>query len=541
MSNIRNDKSNIRNEKIKQIIELEGDIALAAKLYLELGFRPVPLSIETSKPTVDLDNWINVGITADGIDQHFSNHPDDVIGLHPGNDLVIIQISSEEADASLSKIEQHHNAVPKFIIETPEGECHYFRKEEGVSVNNPLSSTGKHLDGIIVKSGAEILPVPPCDGVSCTSAWLDDAQDLTEIYQHFLDDILDWQNQNDAPQVPAHKTDNSIPSTLAAYGINKLFANIENAPEAEALFDGFIMRGEMATIYAEAGSGKTLLLFHLIKQAIENGFKNPTHFGYINKDDSGPGLMEKIKFADTLNIQVIADVNGHYFGRDAFLTMLHRCINQGEAEKTVFVVDTLKKLADINDKDRAAKFYSAVRPFTLAGGTLVFLAHTNKYKNDGKSVYAGTSDNIQDVDAAFSLDIISEGNAELQERVVLLECVKGRMASVPNMMFGYNASENMKWTDRLNTVRRISDEEYEEILNKSSRSKDLEIITSISETLRINGQMQKMKLAKSVCEDTGCSRKESLAVLESYTGPNPDKHEWNFQVGPRGAKIYNLL
>ena len=130
---------------------------------------------------------------------------------------------------------------------------------------------------------------------------------------------------------------------------------------------------------------------------------------------------------------------------------------------------------------------------------------------------------------------------ERQERIVLLEGVKGRLASVPNMMFGYNASENMKWTDRLNTVRKISDDEYEEMLGKSSRFQDLETITSITETLRVDGPMHKIKLAKSVCEDTGCSRKEVLAVLENYTGSDPKKHEWDFHVGARGAKIYRLL
>jgi hypothetical protein len=252
-------------------------------------------------------------------------------------------------------------------------------------------------------------------------------------------------------------------------------------------------------------------------------------------------LLEKVKFADTLNVKVIADAKGHVFRRDDFLIMLKKCVTSGEADQTVFVVDTLKKLASVNDKDSPVRFYNAVRPFTLAGGTLVFLAHTNEYKNEGKSVYAGTSDNIHDVDAAFSLDIISEENAEHQERIVLLECVKSRMASVPKMMFGYNASGNLKWTDRLDTVRKISDEEFEDIQNICARSRDLEIITSISETLRMDGQMQKMKLAKSVCEDTGCSRKEALAVLEKYTGSDPKKHEWNFQVGPRGAKIYSLM
>jgi len=532
--------SNITNDKMKRIIELEGNLATAAKLYMELGFRLAPLSKSTLSPAVDLTEWIEKAKSPVDVAKYFIEHQNSCLGLLLCDSLVVFQVSSKSGERFLFGLERKHGAAPSFITEDGGVISHYFLLGKGVSIPEELLNDGSQ-NKVAIKTAGQVVAVPPTAGVTLQSAWFKNAEDLNEIDQSFIDDLLAEPVQESPQETSNHHIEDNIPSTLAAYGINKLFADVENAPEAEALLDGFIMRGEMTTIYAEAGSGKTLLVLHLIKKAIEKGFKNPTHFGYINKDDSGPGLVEKVKFADTLNVKVIADAKGHNFRRDDFLIMLKKCIAKGEAEQTVFVVDTLKKLASINDKDSASRFYNAVRPFTLAGGTLVFLAHTNKYKNDGKSVYAGTSDNIQDVDAAFSLDIISEGSAEHHERIVLLECVKSRMASVSKMMFGYNASENMKWTDRLNTVRRISDDEFAEIQDRSSRSRDLEIITSISETLRMGGQMQKMKLAKSVCEDTGCSRKEALAVLDNYTGSDPKKHEWNFKIGPRGAKLYSLV
>lgn len=140
--------SNIRNDKVKQIINIEGNFAKAAKLYLEIGFRPVPICLKTSRQTVDIYDWISGGVTADSIDKHFSEHPDDVIGIHLGNSLMSIQASSEEAIDCLCKIEKEHLAAPKMIIQTPEGECHYFQTEKGVSFSDAFGRMKRFMSGM---------------------------------------------------------------------------------------------------------------------------------------------------------------------------------------------------------------------------------------------------------------------------------------------------------------------------------------------------------------------------------------------------------
>ncbi len=335
---------------------------------------------------------------------------------------------------------------------------------------------------------------------------------------------------------------NSSSNPLDAYGINNHFAGVKTIPEAIAALGNFVMRGEVTVIFADSNCGKTILILFLVRKAIQDGAIAPSHVGYINKDDSGHGLLEKVKFADELGVRVISDVKGQSFNRQNFLNMLGEIIESGHAAESVIIVDTLKKFVNVNDKEDAVKFYNSVRPFTLAGGTLVFLAHNNKYRNsEGKGVYSGTSDNLQDVDAAYSMDIVSDSTLINPERIVNLEAAKSRLSSAKVSMYGYNAADELTWLERINTVREISPDELTKIQFSHARKNDEEIITSLTATLREGGKAPKMKLVKSVSDDTGFSRNAVLAVLSRYTGNNLDRHDWNFQVGERGAKYYRLL
>jgi hypothetical protein len=238
---------NISNDNMEKTLQLEGDFASAAKLYLEMRFCPVPLSKDTLTPTVDLAEWDHKIINGDHIDRHFTEHQNACLGLLLIGPLVGFQVSSKIGECFLFDIEQKHSAAPSFITEADGETTHYFLLEEGVTIPEELLNEGSHRD-VAIKAEGQIMAVPPTSGVTLQSAWFDTVKDLNEITQSFIDDLLIGPVQETPTEASKHPIESGVPSTLAAYGINKLFADVENAPEAEALLDGFIMRGKMTTI-----------------------------------------------------------------------------------------------------------------------------------------------------------------------------------------------------------------------------------------------------------------------------------------------------
>ena len=75
----------------------------------------------------------------------------------------------------------------------------------------------------------------------------------------------------------------------------------------------------------------------------------------------------------------------------------------------MLILDTLKKFTDIMDKRKETEFMKAAREFVLHGGSLILLAHVNKHADaEGRVVYSGTSDVVDDIDCAYTLEVIQE-------------------------------------------------------------------------------------------------------------------------------------
>lgn len=101
------------------------------------------------------------------------------------------------------------------------------------------------------------------------------------------------------------------------------------------------------------------------------------------------------------------------------------------------------------DKRAASSFGNVARQFVLAGGTLICLAHTNKHKNaDGKGVYAGTSDIVDDCDCVFMIDKISESE-DFFSKTIKVEFTnkKSRGNNANKIGFSYEKSIDCHYSD----------------------------------------------------------------------------------------------
>lgn len=324
--------------------------------------------------------------------------------------------------------------------------------------------------------------------------------------------------------------------------MNDAYRNQDPPKEVKTYLGGMAAAGEITLFIAAAGVGKTLSTLGLLAADIKADKIDPRHIAYINKDDSGHGLSEKTVFANDLGFHVIADANGQTFDKVDLVKLTRKLIRAGRAKKSLIIIDTVKKFHDVNDKNDTVKFHKLLRPFTMAGGTVVGLAHTNKSKDqNGASVYAGVADNIQDVDAAYVGDVVISPSPENSRQVVEFKQIKGRLVHAGSVFCGFASGGGMTWHQRVKTLHTLSPNDLSEILVKQDRKCDEEIIHSISESLRFEGSMSKMKLVKTVTDATVKSRRDVLTVLDRYSGTDPRLHLWNFKSGHHGAKNYRLL
>lgn len=302
---------------------------------------------------------------------------------------------------------------------------------------------------------------------------------------------------------------------------------------------GVALLGEATVLYAEQNTGKTLIAFALLMDAVKAQVIKGDQVYYINVDDSFNGAVDKLGFAQEYGFHyLVRDQAG--FNVDLFRVAIVEMIETGTAKGTVLVLDTLKKFTDLMDKSKSSRFADLIRSFVSKGGTVIALAHTNKNRGaDGKPQYGGTSDIISDFDCAY---IMSATDAEglPGKKLVEFRNVKARGSVEKSVHFTYSDGSQVSYGDKLSSVRLVPEEELEEMKRKTQLANDSDAIEAITQCIA-NGTFKKTDLGKEVGSYTGLSRSAVFKVLDMYTGTDKTRHLWTVRTGAHGAKIYSLV
>ncbi len=304
------------------------------------------------------------------------------------------------------------------------------------------------------------------------------------------------------------------------------------------LLGSLVLMGQATVLYAAPNTGKTLIFLWLLVEAIRRGRVDPVRVFYVNVDDSLNGLVQKLKLAETYGFHMLAEGYEGFQASD-FLRLLNELTERGQAHGVVIALDTAKKFADVMDKRASTEFGKLVRRFVLRGGTCILLAHTNKRPGaDGRPIYAGTSDIVEDVDCAYTLRVISELGAF--ERVVEFENIKRRGDVCRRAVYGYSAADGISYEALMASVREIDDCECADIERAAERRADTDLIEVARDCIK-SGINTRMALAATIAQKTDCSKRKAFKLLDKYTGADPQQHFWAFEVKARGAKTYRLL
>ena len=304
--------------------------------------------------------------------------------------------------------------------------------------------------------------------------------------------------------------------------------------------------GQWTTLYAAPNTGKTLLSLWLLREQILAGVIDAGKVFYVNADDNYRGMVTKLEIAEEFGMKMLVP-NLNDFDVRKIRNLMQDFARTGEAQGVVIVLDTLKKFTDLMDKSASSAFGTVARGFVSAGGTLITLAHTNKHPDaDGRAIFSGTSDIVDDCDCTYIIDQISVAESPFSSiQTVEFTNKKCRGDVATTLGFSFEKKTGAEYQSLLDSVTRISAGEIDDATRSAALrdglEKDDEIIVAVCLTISA-GITTKDKLVRSVVGSTAESNARVKKVLERRTGKNYAQGDrWQCRPGDHNAQVYSVL
>lgn len=336
------------------------------------------------------------------------------------------------------------------------------------------------------------------------------------------------------------KTSKPKAHPLAQYSLLGHSQEVERQTvEQKPVLGEVALLGQATVWYAAPNTGKTLIALRLLIQSIQSGVIDPAKVFYINVDDSGSGLLQKLHLADEWNFHMLAE-GYRDFKAENFLESLIELIETDEARGVIVVLDTVKRFTNLMDKTMSSKFTKIIRRFVVKGGTVLGLAHTNKrVGQDGKPVYGGTSDVLDDIDCGYTLAAIAQG-PDATHKVIEFCCIKRRGNVANTAAYMYSNESNQSYSQLLLSVQPCDPSQVAPLKQVAESIMDADLISMFRACIE-DGVNTKMKLIEAVSERAKVSKRAACSVIERYTGNDPQVHHWSFSRRAHGAQVFMLL
>ena len=148
----------------------------------------IPIIPDSKKTAVKWDGWL-AGLSLPTITAYWLQHPKHELGFIVGDNIVVLDADSPESVAALVALEAEHGVKPNLVINTTKGVHHHFKRAAGTVAKSDSHCTKKHPERIDVKTGRAMVILPPSTGKSLALNLSNNAADLTEVSQDFIDAI----------------------------------------------------------------------------------------------------------------------------------------------------------------------------------------------------------------------------------------------------------------------------------------------------------------------------------------------------------------
>lgn len=489
-----------------------GDISY----WAEFGLKIIPLKQLTSGAAVEPDTWL-ANYSQSAVHDHFAENPRHRIGAVIPEGVVGFRATSAEFDGALGDFLQSLDGAPMLWL--PAGS--FYRLADGANISDWAAALPEGVQAI-APGDTILLPVGDKLDRNRFGGSLADLSVITlsvEEGDSYSDDI----------DPPAMELVDTPLATMSVRGSASSFE--ERALKLHPLLGNVAMLGQATVWYAPPNSGKTLIALALLLEAVRAGHVLAGNAYYLNADDNGNGIAEKVRLLDDAGVHtLIPGEKG--FEPHMLAEQLDDMAVEDRCRGVVIVIDTTKKFVDLMDKRQTATFAGSIRRFTQRGGTCLSLAHTRKNPSaNGKAVYGGTTDLLEDSDAVYMLseavDVVATG-----EKVVKFESKKRRGGGGDE---AYAFAANPESYDELLASVRLVDADQMERITANAQHADDQTVVDMVFTCITEGIDKKMFLAVAVAERLKISRRAAVQVIERY-----EDNLWTYSVQARGAKVYRI-
>lgn len=311
-----------------------------------------------------------------------------------------------------------------------------------------------------------------------------------------------------------------------------------DAQGQKPILGGLAILGQATAIFAPPNSGKTLITTSNLCDDIRLRKIEASKVYYVNVDDSAQGLANKLAIAEEFGFHMLSEGYRGFNAAD-LLGIMTEMVTANQAKGVIVILDTIKKFTNLMDKTKSSQFTKVIRQFVMKGGTVIGMAHTNKKLGaNGKPVYGGTSDIVDDFDCAYT--IATEDGPNQTEKIVVFDNIKRRGSNPTKVAYRYSIVSGLTYNEILMSVEKVDDEQLTKVAQAAKGKCDADVIASVLSCIT-QGVNTKMLLAGEVAKVAGISKRQALAVIERYTGDDPVLHKWSFTVRDRGAKVFSLL
>lgn len=300
--------------------------------------------------------------------------------------------------------------------------------------------------------------------------------------------------------------------------------------EAEEIADpnwiepGLIPEGHVVAIVAKPNGGKTTILFDLAKELAKRG-----HVSVFVHADTNPSDAKMMREqAMRAGVRYLTPDMKIGLGMADVVKNLKKLANSdADLAGHVWFFDTLKKMANVINKDSLKSTLALMRKLSARGMTCVLLCHTNKYRNaEGEWQYEGTGDLEADCDELIYLEPIENPDGSL---TVSTRCVK-RRATIDNITWDIAPDRTVLRRDEYVDVQA-------QVLATQQREDDATLIEAITEVLSTGAKKQMEVMA--FCRGLKLREKSIRTVLKRYSGELWtaeklfEKNAWRYELMPK--------
>lgn len=194
----------------------------AAMRWFQFGLQVMPIAAGSKQPTVTWDRWLNA-LRPETIDSYWERHPDHELGFIVGPELIVFDADSPEAIAAFHQLMASFDLTCNHTVKTRKGEHYYFRRAAGTFAKSDSHDTEEHPQRLDIKTGRAMVVLPPSTDKTQSISDAENASELTEVGQDFIDAVY----RHNGREAPRQSPEPRAPRLMASEDEDQLTTEIQ--------------------------------------------------------------------------------------------------------------------------------------------------------------------------------------------------------------------------------------------------------------------------------------------------------------------------